>query len=229
MAGARGLLINITGGDDLTLFEVDQAANRIREEVDEEANVIFGSAVDESLTGRIRVSVVATGIDLVRKQSGQPSPWVARRSRRSRAVRGRHGAAQPPTFVRRAANAAAPVSAMPAMRPAVVDGADEPHVKTPRRPTPPRGDGPGGDDGAGPQCRTRPAMRPAVVDARATSRAGFRGLFQKATGLGGMMRRSCRRRRPVQHHDRDRADGPSVGRSANAAPAASNTPGAATG
>ncbi len=63
MAGARGLLINITGGEDLTLFEVDQAANRIRAEVDEEANVIFGSAVDETLTGRIRVSVVATGID----------------------------------------------------------------------------------------------------------------------------------------------------------------------
>ena len=63
MSGARGLLINITGGEDLTLFEVDQAANRIREEVDEEANVIFGSAVDESLEGRIRVSVVATGID----------------------------------------------------------------------------------------------------------------------------------------------------------------------
>src|SRR5690349_12196810 len=63
MSGARGLLINITGGEDLTLFEVDQAVNRIREEVDEEANVIFGSAVDESLSGRIRVSVVATGID----------------------------------------------------------------------------------------------------------------------------------------------------------------------
>jgi cell division protein FtsZ len=63
MSGARGLLINITGGDDLTLFEVDQAANRIREEVDEEANIIFGSAIDESLSGRIRVSVVATGID----------------------------------------------------------------------------------------------------------------------------------------------------------------------
>jgi cell division protein FtsZ len=56
-------LINITGGDDLTLFEVDQAANRIREEVDEEANIIFGSAIDETLSGRIRVSVVATGID----------------------------------------------------------------------------------------------------------------------------------------------------------------------
>jgi cell division protein FtsZ len=65
MAGARGLLINITGGDDLTLFEVDQAANRIREEVDEEANIIFGSAIDETLAGRIRVSVVATGIDTV--------------------------------------------------------------------------------------------------------------------------------------------------------------------
>jgi cell division protein FtsZ len=63
MAGARGLLINITGGDDLTLFEVDQAANRIREEVDEEANIIFGSAIDDTLAGRIRVSVVATGID----------------------------------------------------------------------------------------------------------------------------------------------------------------------
>ena len=72
MAGARGLLINITGGDDLTLFEVDQAANRIREEVDEEANVIFGSAVDESLTGRIRVSVVATGIDSPRGERQRP-------------------------------------------------------------------------------------------------------------------------------------------------------------
>jgi cell division protein FtsZ len=65
MNGARGLLINITGGDDLTLFEVDQAANRIREEVDEEANIIFGSAIDPELQGRIRVSVVATGIDSV--------------------------------------------------------------------------------------------------------------------------------------------------------------------
>jgi cell division protein FtsZ len=63
MAGARGLLINITGGDDLTLFEVDQAANRIRQEVAEEANIIFGSAIDPSLEGKIRVSVVATGID----------------------------------------------------------------------------------------------------------------------------------------------------------------------
>jgi cell division protein FtsZ len=73
MAGARGLLINITGGDDMTLFEVDQAANRIREEVAEDANIIFGSAVDDELSGRIRVSVVATGIDTPVQQSAEPA------------------------------------------------------------------------------------------------------------------------------------------------------------
>jgi cell division protein FtsZ len=75
MAGARGLLINITGGEDMTLFEVDQAANRIREEVAEDANIIFGSAVDESLNGRVRVSVVATGIDMgIAKPAEAPAP-----------------------------------------------------------------------------------------------------------------------------------------------------------
>jgi cell division protein FtsZ len=64
MSGARGLLINITGGEDMTLFEVDQAANRVRQEVADDANIIFGSAVDESLSGKVRVSVVATGIDM---------------------------------------------------------------------------------------------------------------------------------------------------------------------
>jgi cell division protein FtsZ len=68
MAGARGLLINITGGDDLTLFEVDEAVSTVRKQVDEEANVLFGSATDPSLEGRIRVSVVATGIDGPRSQ-----------------------------------------------------------------------------------------------------------------------------------------------------------------
>jgi cell division protein FtsZ len=63
MKGAHGLLINITGGSDITLFEMDQAANRIREEVDEDANIMVGMALDESLNGRIRISVVATGID----------------------------------------------------------------------------------------------------------------------------------------------------------------------
>jgi cell division protein FtsZ len=72
MGGARGLLINITGGDDMTLFEVDQAANRIREEVAEDANIIFGSAIDETLSGRVRVSVVATGIDIAQAETQKP-------------------------------------------------------------------------------------------------------------------------------------------------------------
>ncbi len=62
LQGARGILINITGGYDMTLYEVDEAANRIREEVDPEANIIFGSTFDDRLNGKIRVSVVATGI-----------------------------------------------------------------------------------------------------------------------------------------------------------------------
>lgn len=64
MKGAQGVLINITGGMDLTLFEVDEAANRIRSEVDPEANILVGSALDSSLDGRMRVSVVATGIEV---------------------------------------------------------------------------------------------------------------------------------------------------------------------
>jgi len=73
MKGARGVLVNIAGGMDLTLFEVDQAANRIREEVDNEANITFGSVFDQSLEGRMRVSVVATGIDAEAEvQDSQP-------------------------------------------------------------------------------------------------------------------------------------------------------------
>jgi cell division protein FtsZ len=65
MKGARGLLISITGGNDLTLYELDEAATRIREEVDQDANIILGATFDESLEGIIRVSVVATGIDQI--------------------------------------------------------------------------------------------------------------------------------------------------------------------
>jgi cell division protein FtsZ len=64
MRGARGVLISITGGKDLTLHEVDEAATRIREEVDADANIIVGATLDESLDGIIRVSVVATGVDI---------------------------------------------------------------------------------------------------------------------------------------------------------------------
>lgn len=72
MKGARGVLINITGGQDLTLFEVDEAANKIRAEVDPDANIIVGSSYDERLDGKMRVSVVATGIDIESNRSQQP-------------------------------------------------------------------------------------------------------------------------------------------------------------
>ncbi len=64
MKGARGVIINVTGGPDMTLYEVDEACNRIRDEVDPNANIIFGSTFDEKLEGSMRVSVVATGIDM---------------------------------------------------------------------------------------------------------------------------------------------------------------------
>ncbi|HVU41166.1 MAG TPA: cell division protein FtsZ [Xanthobacteraceae bacterium] len=78
MKGARGLLISITGGRDLKLYEVDEAATRIREEVDQDANIIVGATFDESLDGIIRVSVVATGIDqAVAAQRTVPAPNLA--------------------------------------------------------------------------------------------------------------------------------------------------------
>jgi cell division protein FtsZ len=72
--GAKGVLINITGGHDLTLFELDEAANRIREEVDPDANIIVGSTLDTDMDGQMRVSVVATGIDASEVVSDIPVP-----------------------------------------------------------------------------------------------------------------------------------------------------------
>ena len=79
MKGARGLLISITGGKDLTLFEVDEAATRIREEVDQDANIIVGATFDENLDGVIRVSVVATGIEqaLISRNAAAPAATAA--------------------------------------------------------------------------------------------------------------------------------------------------------
>jgi cell division protein FtsZ len=74
LKGARGVLINITGGYDLTLFELDEAANRIREEVDADANIIVGSTLDPDMNGVMRVSVVATGIDAVQSAEDMPVP-----------------------------------------------------------------------------------------------------------------------------------------------------------
>ncbi len=74
LEGARGVLINITGGYDLTLFELDEAANKIREKVDPDANIIVGSTLDPDMNGKMRVSVVATGIDASEKREETPMP-----------------------------------------------------------------------------------------------------------------------------------------------------------
>ncbi|MFV0361151.1 cell division protein FtsZ [Tropicimonas sp.] len=74
LKGAKGVLINITGGYDLTLFELDEAANRIRDEVDPDANIIVGSTLDMDMEGRMRVSVVATGIDASEVRHDIPRP-----------------------------------------------------------------------------------------------------------------------------------------------------------
>jgi cell division protein FtsZ len=87
MKGAKGLLVSITGGKDLTLYEVDEAATRIRGEVDPEANIIVGATFDESLEGIIRVSVVATGIDNV-GQEQRPTPAETRAAEITSKIRG---------------------------------------------------------------------------------------------------------------------------------------------
>jgi cell division protein FtsZ len=90
MQGARGLLISITGGPDLTLYEVDEAASRIREEVDSDANIILGATYDPDMTGTIRVAVVATGTDATMVQALEP--MKANSSRAPLAVRPRQAA-----------------------------------------------------------------------------------------------------------------------------------------
>lgn len=76
MHGAKGVLINITGGDDITLMEIDEAASIIKEEVDDNANIIFGSSYDENLAGKIRVSIVVTGVN-----DGKPQPEIQPRTK----------------------------------------------------------------------------------------------------------------------------------------------------
>ena len=86
MAGARAVLINVTGGMDMTLFEVDEAANRIRQEIDADSVIIFGSTFDEKLDGIMRVSIVATGIDTAVAQRETPTFIQAPTTRRSTVI-----------------------------------------------------------------------------------------------------------------------------------------------
>jgi cell division protein FtsZ len=112
MLGAQGLLISVTGGRDMTLFEVDEAASRVREEVEDDANIIFGATFDESLEGIIRVSVVATGIDQAVSEEAQPAEErMAELTRRLKTV----SQPQPAAQAAAAAQAATPVAGVEAM------------------------------------------------------------------------------------------------------------------
>ncbi len=112
MKGARGLLISITGGSDLTLYELDEAATRIREEVDQDANIILGATFDESLDGIIRVSVVATGIEPALISANSPNnPAIAETEQRIAEVAerlARRGPRAPPRRCRASAPSRSP-------------------------------------------------------------------------------------------------------------------------
>jgi cell division protein FtsZ len=116
--GARGVLINITGGKDLTLFELDEAANIIREKVDPDANIIVGSTLDTAMEGVLRVSVVATGIDV---KAAKPEVPVARRPMAAPLAPSAPHAAEPAA---RPAAAEAPAARPAAPPPAAARGAD---------------------------------------------------------------------------------------------------------
>jgi cell division protein FtsZ len=135
MKGARGLLISITGGNDMTLYEVDEAASRIRQEVDDEANIILGATFDQSLEGVIRVSVVATGIEKVVTASSSDTAEnrVAEAAQRLRAQAVAQG--RPPVIS--TASAPAPVQAAAAPQPLpLVAAAPKPQPVMQQAPSP---------------------------------------------------------------------------------------------
>ncbi|SFJ17732.1 cell division protein FtsZ [Celeribacter neptunius] len=119
LKGAKGVLINITGGGDLTLFELDEAANRIREEVDPDANIIVGSTMDNGMDGAMRVSVVATGIDATASVADTPMP----RRRLAEPL-------QAPEVVEEKLEHVAPVAAAPVAAAPVAQPAPEPAQPT---------------------------------------------------------------------------------------------------
>ncbi|KAB1076368.1 cell division protein FtsZ [Methylobacterium soli] len=128
MKGARGLLISITGGNDLTLYELDEAATRIREEVDSDANIILGATFDESLDGIIRVSVVATGIEPALISAHSPNnPAIAETEQRIAEVAERLRAEA-------RARASQPAPSARAAEPAPMPQAQAPQPASPPRP-----------------------------------------------------------------------------------------------
>ena len=133
LRGAKAVLVNVTGGLDMTLLEVDEAANAISEQVDPEGNIIFGAAFDPTLQGKIRVSVVATGMDGASMSVIEPRP--ARNTTPPPAIRIPEAAAEPaPAPV--SAPVAAPIAAAPAPLPAAEPMAYAPPAASAAQPEP---------------------------------------------------------------------------------------------
>ncbi|CUH86433.1 Cell division protein FtsZ [Phaeobacter sp. CECT 5382] len=129
LRGAKGVLINITGAHDLTLFELDEAANRIREEVDPEANIIVGSTLDTGMEGKMRVSVVATGIDATDVMTDMPVPRRPMSAPLKKAVSVEQARPAPlelntPVEQPQVATEAAPVAAQAQQEPTLFEGMD---------------------------------------------------------------------------------------------------------
>ncbi|MDJ1015088.1 MAG: cell division protein FtsZ [Paracoccaceae bacterium] len=130
LKGAKGVLINITGAHDLTLFELDEAANRIREEVDADANIIVGSTLDTSMDGTMRVSVVATGIDA--EASSLETPVQRRTLAEPLAPQPHVEAPQP---VQPEVAAQAPAAAAATVAPAAAEAAPQPAARVIEEPS----------------------------------------------------------------------------------------------
>ncbi|MEL7173036.1 MAG: cell division protein FtsZ, partial [Pseudomonadota bacterium] len=166
LKGAKGVLINITGGYDLTLFEMDEAANRIKDEVDPNALIKFGSAIDPDMDGKMRVSVVATGIDA--EQMSRPEDETHTPSRRRPAMTDSAGIDALRGGQARAAAAAAPTPA-PTQAPALVEARSEaqPEMQPEAEPA---------VAAEAPEAEVaRPSPASVVASARATLAAAFRG------------------------------------------------------
>ncbi len=153
LKGAKGVLINITGSHDLTLFELDEAANRIREEVDPEANIIVGSTLDTAMEGAMRVSVVATGIDASDVQADAP---IARRPMAAPLTR--TVSAEEPAPEEMVAADEAPAPSEPVREPSLFEAAEE-QVAEPAPRYEPRQAQVQDDDGLPP-----PAYQPRVAE-----------------------------------------------------------------
>jgi cell division protein FtsZ len=198
MKGARGVLINITGGLDMTLFEVDEAANRIRSEVDPEANIIFGSTFDQSLEGKVRISVVATGIEGIAAQqprpvslslvtsAGRPVAAAPAQAERGEAAL-LQAAAQPAPMVelRREVAGASALAAQPlaAQSGALQPGAARQMRAEPMRAEAPRGDAPRVEPTLGmsqPRAEERPFIAPPPVESTTMSQPPLQAARQPA-------------------------------------------------